>query len=203
MELLVVCFCISEVLLYSIRAVDYMVLERKVMVMEVFTWTRYYTLHPSESSESSGVSFDNGSLKAPSSPVGWDYDKINITESPSCCCRLFSIQRDWDCLAALHSTALLLSQILVPAKLLLLSCLPWYATAKHSFPFLWQDSILFSRPAAYRRREKLCDWVMESSPIRQRIFSTPSSKIGLCLEMSGFNFLDVHHRCLCFQFTFM
>lgn len=94
MELLVVCFYISEVLLCGIRAVDCLVLERRVMLMEISTWTGYYILHPSESSESRGVPFDNGSLKAPSSPVEWDYDKINITESPSCCCRLVSIQRD-------------------------------------------------------------------------------------------------------------
>lgn len=93
MEPLIVCFYISEVLPYGIRAVDCLVLERKVMLMEIFIWTRYYVLHPSESSESSGVSFDSGSLKAPS-PVGWDCDKINITESPSCCCRFFFIQRD-------------------------------------------------------------------------------------------------------------
>lgn len=124
MEPLVVCFYIAEVVPYSIRAVDRLALERKVMLMEIFTWTRYYILCPSESSESSGVSFDSGSLKAPSSSVGWDYDKINITESPSCCCRLFSIQRDWGCLAALHGAALLHSQISVPAELLLLSCLP-------------------------------------------------------------------------------
>lgn len=86
MEPLFVCFYIREGLPCGIRAVDCLVLERKVMLMEIFTWTRCYVLHPSESSESSVVSFDSGSLKAPSSPVGWDYDKINITESPSCCC---------------------------------------------------------------------------------------------------------------------
>lgn len=86
MEPLFVCFYVREVLPCDIRAVDCLVLERKVMLMEMFTWTRYYILHPSESSESSGVSFDSGSLKALSSPVGWDYDKINMTESPSCCC---------------------------------------------------------------------------------------------------------------------
>lgn len=124
MEPFVVCFCVSEELLRGIRAVDCLVLERQAMLMEIFTWTRYNILHPSESSESSGVSFDNGYLKAPSSPVGWDYDEINIAVSPSCHCRLFSIQKDWDCLAALHSTALLHSQISVPAELLPLSCLP-------------------------------------------------------------------------------
>lgn len=70
MEPLVVCFCVSEELLRGIRAVDCLVLERQAMLMGIFTWTRYSMLHPSESSESSGVSLDNGSLKAPSSPVG-------------------------------------------------------------------------------------------------------------------------------------
>lgn len=46
------------------------------MLMEIFTWTRYYVLHPSESSESSGVSFDSGSLKA---PLLWDGIVIRST----------------------------------------------------------------------------------------------------------------------------
>lgn len=44
MEPLFVCFYIREGLPYGIRAVDCLVLERKVMLMEIFTWTRNYIL---------------------------------------------------------------------------------------------------------------------------------------------------------------
>lgn len=94
LEPLIVCFYISEELPYGIRAVDHLVLERQLRLMaEIFIWTRCNILHPSESCESSGVAFDNRSLKAPCPLVGWD-DKINITKSPSSCCRLSSREED-------------------------------------------------------------------------------------------------------------
>lgn len=66
LEPLIVCFYISEVLPYSIKAVDHLVLEtqRKLMV-EIFIWTRCNILYPSESCESSAMAFDDGPPKGP------------------------------------------------------------------------------------------------------------------------------------------
>lgn len=95
LEPLIFCFYISEELPYSIRVVDLLVPERQLKLMaETFIWTRGNILHPSESRESSGVAFDNRSLKTSCPLVGWDYDNTNITKSPSSCCRLSSIQND-------------------------------------------------------------------------------------------------------------
>lgn len=168
LEPLIVCFYVSEGLPYSIKAVDYLVLETQWKLMvEIFIWTRCNILYPSESCESSAMAFDNRPPKGPCPLVGWDY-KINVTKSPSSGCRFSSIQRDWGCPAALRSAALLHSHNSVPAELL---CLSYALVACHrraQLSFVWWDTILFSRPAVFRRRKKPRGWVMESSLIRQR-----------------------------------
>jgi len=90
LEPLVVCVYISEELSYGIRAID---LSSAGKATEAGGGNLHMDCIP-QSSESSRVAFDNRSLKATCPLVGWDYDKISISKSPSSCCRLSSIWRD-------------------------------------------------------------------------------------------------------------